>query len=97
MKRLYKFYWDCGRQGDVEGLFFADEETVNKSIGSQVYFGEILGKHSEVYGTLEEDALDSILNMYLKLEILNDKNPPQQKPTKASKPPVKISNIGEIK
>jgi hypothetical protein len=40
--------------GEVTGLFVADEKDVEKAIGSSVYFGEILGKHSEIYGTLEE-------------------------------------------
>lgn len=53
MKKLYKFFWDCRRQGEVEGLFIADEKDVKVAIGNQVYFGEILGKHSEVYGTLD--------------------------------------------
>lgn len=57
MKKLYRFSWDCGRAGEVEGVFIADAETVTKAIGSSVYFGEILGKHSEVYGTLEEKDL----------------------------------------
>jgi hypothetical protein len=51
---LWRFYWDCGRQGDVEGLFVATEEEINNIIGEEVNFGEILGKHSEVYGTIEE-------------------------------------------
>lgn len=50
---LVRFYWDYGRQGNVEGLFVTDEATLEKAYGKQVYFGEILGKHSEVYGTLE--------------------------------------------
>jgi hypothetical protein len=54
MKYLYKFYWDCGRSGELEGLFVATEEEVKAAIGSEVYFGEVLGKHSEVYGTLDE-------------------------------------------
>lgn len=54
MKYLYKFYWDCGRSGDLEGLFVATEEEIKNAIGSEVYFGEVLGKHSEVHGTLEE-------------------------------------------
>jgi hypothetical protein len=57
MKKLYKFHWGCGRQGDVEGIFIADDETIKNRIGSDVRFGEILGKHSEVYGTLDEDDL----------------------------------------
>lgn len=53
-KKLYKFYWDCGRMGEVDGLFVADSDDIEKALGKQVYFGEILGKHSEVYGDLEE-------------------------------------------
>ena len=54
---LWSFYWDCGRQGDVEGLFKATREEVENAIGKEVYFGEILGKHSEVCGTLEEGEI----------------------------------------
>lgn len=25
MKKLYSFYWDCGRMGNLEGLFIAEE------------------------------------------------------------------------
>lgn len=56
-KFLWKFYWECGRQGDVEGLFVATEEKVNEAIGKDVYFGEILGKHSEVEGTIEDGEI----------------------------------------
>ena len=44
--------------GNVDGLFIADKEIVEKAIGKQVYFGEILGKHSKVYGTLDENDLE---------------------------------------
>lgn len=60
MKKLYKFHWDCGRMGDVEGLFFADEQVVEKSIGEHIHFGEILGKHSEIQGTLEKGDITSL-------------------------------------
>lgn len=60
MKKLYKFCWDCGRQGYVEGMFIADEKEVKDAIGQEVYFGEILGKHSEVYGTLEEGEMKEV-------------------------------------
>lgn len=59
-RKLYKFHWDCGRMGDVEGLFIATEKEVKKAIGKDVYFGEILGKHSEVDGSLEEEDLTVI-------------------------------------
>jgi hypothetical protein len=57
MKKMYKFFWDYGRMGEVEGIFVADEETVKNAIGKNIYFGEILGKHSEVYGNLTEKDL----------------------------------------
>lgn len=60
MLTLYDFHWDMGRMGDVEGLFIADSEVVEKHIGKTVYFGEILGKHSDIDGVLEEEDLKVI-------------------------------------
>lgn len=57
MKKLYKFQWDYSRGGDVKSIFIADEEIIKKNIGVDIYFGEIMGKHSEVYGILEEGDL----------------------------------------
>ena len=57
MLKLYSFYWECGRQGNLEGLFIADTKDVETLIGKEIYFGEVLGKHSEIYGTLEEKDL----------------------------------------
>ena len=53
MKGIYKFHWDCGRAGCLEGIFTADIKTVADTIGEEIYFGEVLGKHSDVRGTLE--------------------------------------------
>lgn len=60
MKKLYKFYWDCGRQGDVRGMFIAEETEVKNAIGQEVSFGEILGKHSDIYGTLEDGEITEV-------------------------------------
>lgn len=60
MKTLYKFHWDCGRQGKLESLFIADSSDVKDAIGQEVYFGEVLGKYSEVYGELEEKDFTEI-------------------------------------
>lgn len=57
---LFKFYWDCGRMGDLEGLFFAKQSDVDKLIGKEIYFGEVLGKHSEVYGNIEKEDITKI-------------------------------------
>ena len=60
MKKLYKFYWDCGRQGDIEGIFIAEENEVKDIVGKDVDFGEALGKHSEISGTIEEGEITEI-------------------------------------
>ena len=54
MKKLYSFFWECGRMGTLDGLFIAEEAKVNAIIGKEIYFGEVLGKHSEIYGRLDE-------------------------------------------
>lgn len=57
-KVLVRFFWDCGRMGDVDGLFVTTKEELEKAYGKRVYFGEILGKHSEVYGTLDREDIE---------------------------------------
>ena len=47
-KGIYKFSLDCGRQGSLEGIFVADSKDIIAIQGMKVYFGEALGKHSEV-------------------------------------------------
>lgn len=57
---LYKFRWDVYRHGEIESLFIADDEQVGAVIGMTVYFGEVLGKHSEISGTLDPKDLTVI-------------------------------------
>lgn len=57
---LYKFRWDVPRQGEIESLFIADSEQVEAVMGMTVYFGEVLGKHSDVQGTLDPEDLTII-------------------------------------
>jgi len=59
--QLISFHFDCGRNGDLHGLFAVLSEDAlqrwNYILESQrdVYFGEeVLGKHSEIYGPVEE-------------------------------------------
>lgn len=54
---LFKFEWNCGRCGTLTGIFESDKETVAKLIGREVYFGEVLGKHSEVQGEIKQDEI----------------------------------------
>lgn len=58
MKKLYEFNLDCGRMGSLEGVFIATEEELNKIQGKNIYFGEVLGKHSEVDIVFDRDELD---------------------------------------
>jgi hypothetical protein len=71
-KAVYKFYWNCGRMGDVEGIFVEETEYVNQLIGKDVYFGEILGKHSEVYGTLDSGDINLVSNDPTIVKIFED-------------------------
>ena len=58
MKKLYKFYWYCGRMGGLDGLFVAEELEVQKLVGKEIRFGEVLGKHSDVHGIFSESDLE---------------------------------------
>lgn len=57
MRVIAKFFWDCGRMGEVDGLFITTKEALEAAYEKEVYFGEILGKHSEVYGTLDREDI----------------------------------------
>lgn len=60
MKILFYFHWDLRRMGKLEGHFVATQEQVDNIIGKDVHFGEVLGKHSEIYGTIEADEISVV-------------------------------------
>lgn len=60
MKCLYRLTFDCGRMGVLHGLFAATQHEVDAAMGREVYFGEVLGKHSEIYGPLAPSDLQRI-------------------------------------
>lgn len=58
MLRLVRFDFDCGRMGSLNGMFVLDEEqwaTWEKLVQTkhEIYFGEVLGKHSEIAGPID--------------------------------------------
>lgn len=59
MKSLFKLHADCG-QGTLNGLFIAKKSHVEQLIHSklEVYFSEVLGKHSGVFGTMDENDIE---------------------------------------
>lgn len=56
-KGIYEFNADFGRMGDISGMFVANSEEVQSIIGKEIYFGECLGKHSDVYCTINESQI----------------------------------------
>lgn len=62
MKALFKMNFDCGRMGSLEGVFIADTEDVEYLVNNKisVYFGEVLGKHSEISGPVDESEIKQI-------------------------------------
>ena len=61
-KAIYKFYKEYPRMGRLEGIFVASQKEVKLLIDSQkeVYFGEVLGKHSEIYGAMTENEITMV-------------------------------------
>lgn len=59
MKKLWKFKW-YSNYAFIGGLFKATDEQVENIIGKEVYFGEIEGKHSNVYGTIEKQEIELV-------------------------------------
>lgn len=72
---LVEFYWDFGRMGDFHQSVILDKDEWAalklRMLGSNIYFGEIAGKHSEIQGVLKEsdivekDDIDTISGFYV--------------------------------
>jgi hypothetical protein len=59
-KAIYRMYLDFGRSGFLEGTFSAEKEDASSLTGKGIYFGEVLGKHSDVYRTVEDGDITLI-------------------------------------
>jgi hypothetical protein len=55
MIKLYKFHVNYGRMGNISGIFSIEENELTRYNGKMVYFGEILGKHSDVDYEINKD------------------------------------------
>ncbi|PAJ68663.1 hypothetical protein CJF42_26265 [Pseudoalteromonas sp. NBT06-2] len=60
MKAIFNLNCDCGRMGNLEGLFTANISDVENIIGKHIYFGEVLGKHSDINGVLEKSDIEML-------------------------------------
>jgi hypothetical protein len=82
-KGIYRFNADCGRMGNLKGVFIATNEQVKELIKSkiEVYFGEVLGKHSEICGSIEKKQVilltddSEAVNLVEKYELTSGFNP----------------------
>ena len=74
MKALFKMNFDCGRMGDLEGVFVADTEDVEYLVNNKisVYFGEVLGKHSEISGCVAESEIKQITTDEKVIKVVED-------------------------
>ena len=68
--KLWKFEWDCGRNGQLSGLFIATDVEVQSIFGEEVYFGEVLGKHSEISGMIEEREITLVTDDSYVIDVL---------------------------
>lgn len=59
MQQLWKYQFNS-RSGDLESYFVSTEENLQEIIGTPIYFGEVLGKHSEVVLTFEQSDFVSV-------------------------------------
>lgn len=57
MKVIVEFGVDFWRGGSLEGMFICEKADLEKLYGKTVYFGEVLGKHSEVEVDMSEECL----------------------------------------
>lgn len=57
---VFRWSRDFGRMGGLEGIFVATQAEVNYALGRRAYFGEVLGKHSEIYCNLEAEQFESL-------------------------------------
>lgn len=75
-KAIYKFHADCGRMGELEGVLISTKEKVEKLIESkiEVYFGEVLGKHSEIYGAIEKDDMTFVSDNEEAVRVVEEHN-----------------------
>lgn len=58
-KKLYRFTVDC-YYGELNGLFVAEAQEIENLLGKEVYFGEVLGKHSAVSIKMEPDLFECL-------------------------------------
>ena len=55
--KLYQYNEGFGRMGDLDSVFIATDEEMKSIKNKNLYFGEVLGKHSEIIGTVDDNTI----------------------------------------
>jgi hypothetical protein len=73
-KAVYKLNIDCGRSGTLTGLFIAKKNHVKILIENSlcVDFGEVLGKHSEIFGTVDKNEIKFVSDTNEVIDIIEE-------------------------
>lgn len=76
MKGIYSLNIDYGRSGELKGVFIADSKKVEVLLREKivVYWGEVLGKHSEVYAALKPEQIQLVSDNQDLIRIFEDYN-----------------------
>lgn len=76
MEGVYRMNLDCGRMGELEGTFTATHQQIEKLTEGifEVYFGEVLGKYSEVCGKIEPNEIELLSSNPEVVEVFNKYN-----------------------
>jgi len=75
-KAIYKLLISIPRHGTISGIFVIEKKYMKKLLEEkiEIYLGEVLGKHSEVYVTVEEDEIVEITDDVTVVEIFENYN-----------------------
>lgn len=55
--KLYQYHEDYGRMGSIEGLLILTDEQIEKYKNAELWWDELLGKHSEGYFNFSDETL----------------------------------------
>lgn len=75
-RAIYKMNFDCGRDGNLTGVFIAQKNHIEILINHKikVYFGEALGKHSDVYGSIDREEITLLTDDESAIKIVEQYN-----------------------
>lgn len=58
--KLFRWTYEAGRGGSLQGVFASTQEIIDAAIGEKAYFGEVLGKHSDVVVVLASGQFETL-------------------------------------